>query len=976
MTIEILDDASPDATPREDDEAASFKRTKLMKQKLVEMQDKEKQYRKLEFDEEKLRLLLGNDTFVPGPDISIADIDKERQRIARLEESARLKYNQMQSEVLGQRTYLIQDKSALAIQRHFRGYLGRQKFVLTKSLETIRAADRSSDWVQVSDPQSGDVWYYNKSTGQSQWGQPSAMNKSQQLHGSETVNTGSLPRIASDADHSTEIKRVSSSSKPKTAGKVLEVSMSLPSLEAMSKSRSGRQEDVASSPQKKAKKTLSFTDGETANEKEASQAVHLELGIDRLTRADGLLAPDGAFKPNLRTVVLDALVQSRFDSVSTVIADARWYEEDEFVFDKTQSKPSRSRGDRASTGEEKAFVPAEEDVHRRPLVSQLVIRKKQTPGVALSAADYSKSVRTKEGATNSHPTNSNPADAFEARDFALNSIAHTGFDAGLSSEMMCFGCWSSGLQRKCELHQGDTKLKPSQTMLLCRNWDLDVMRRKYRSEEIQEIFLHKESSLRFDPKFRRFTTVTEQKHPIYRSRNEMNDKFNNRLFLFEKIKFWLRSIAEELRVGNAEFPPSKSTNISSLLKWKRSYVSHCRVTRYTKLHSREIPVAPITGYSLAERRRDIQFLYKHFDAALSEEVDLILAYPTPKPQFLYLPREYHLSLPRTIPMPKPAYGDGNPALRVLPNNTFIPDTSSAAWVEKMAAANSRDCIQAAKAQVTAFTPITITELLQRTKNPVPCTIKSATIGRKPCPGNMAIGGLSLELLVYQLVSTFIPVQYGNFMVMDKSTVSPGISPEVTISFQSIVMPPIVQHHVIRPVEHPLNYRRAPTITLNSNISPLEGRHFYGINRPEQTGEKSYYGFRTTAWAPMLQTYAETDPQVFVPGQGVVSLNAPRANTSYTTHADSTYPFCEPSTRDNSTLDFYHLLLAGVVSAAKAQVFTALTIQEPGQFLKACDAKAPMGHVLVSGAYRVDRWRQRDCLHHVIIITIITIICED
>ena len=55
-----------------------------MKQKLVEMQDKEKQYRKLEFDDEKLRLLLGNDTFVPGPDISIADIDKERQRIVRL----------------------------------------------------------------------------------------------------------------------------------------------------------------------------------------------------------------------------------------------------------------------------------------------------------------------------------------------------------------------------------------------------------------------------------------------------------------------------------------------------------------------------------------------------------------------------------------------------------------------------------------------------------------------------------------------------------------------------------------------------------------------------------------------------------------------------------------------------------------------------------------------------------------------------
>ncbi|RYY69649.1 hypothetical protein EON63_23470 [archaeon] len=63
---------------------------------------------------------------------------------------------------------------------------------------------------------------------------------------------------------------------------------------------------------------------------------------------------------------------------------------------------------------------------------------------------------------------------------------------------------------------------------------------------------------------------------------------------------------------------------------------------------------------------------------------------------------------------------------------------------------------------------------------------------------------------------------------------------------------------------------------------------------------------------------------------MASLNTPQANVSCTTHANESYPFCEPSTRDNSTLDFYHLLLFSVCSVAKAQVFTALTVQEPGR----------------------------------------------
>ena len=47
------------------------------------------------------------------------------------------------------------------------------------------------------------------------------------------------------------------------------------------------------------------------------------LGVSKLTSAAELTGPDGAFKPALRNTVLNALLETRFDSVSTVLQDDR-----------------------------------------------------------------------------------------------------------------------------------------------------------------------------------------------------------------------------------------------------------------------------------------------------------------------------------------------------------------------------------------------------------------------------------------------------------------------------------------------------------------------------------------------------------------------------------------------------------------------------------------------------------------------------
>ena len=118
-------------------------------------------------------------------------------------------------------------------------------------------------------------------------------------------------------------------------------------------------------------------------------------------------------------------------------------------------------------------------------------------------------------------------------------------NANTDQGSMCFGCWSAGFQKKCQLHEGDRKLK-----LLCRNWDLSIMRRRHCAEETQEAFLRKKSSLRFISKHKKFLTVIEHKHQIYLELNHVIDHSNFKFASYIKIKRWMFPLVGELRKGH------------------------------------------------------------------------------------------------------------------------------------------------------------------------------------------------------------------------------------------------------------------------------------------------------------------------------------------------------------------------------------------------------------------------------------------
>jgi hypothetical protein len=919
-------------TPREEEEIEHhYKRPK-------DAFEKEKDLRTLNFSAEQKRIVKGVDKYFSAAFTTTEDIEREKQRLISIEESSRQKALKLKSESLHRSEYLREDHSALKIQRMYRGHLGRKKYSLNYQIKRVLVTNDPNDWIEVLDKETGDTWYYNKITQESQWTKPAALLQQQ---------SNGLPSLKSKKLSSTDSKAQTNKKQ-----KSLEVSMSLPSLEAMkgtgvpppgaaaldstpNRKKSSKMSMLVS--QQQSQKLLSKSLTDFKEQLQTQKDIDSELGISRLNQMESLTGPDGAFKPQLRNVVIDALLDTRFDNVATVLADTRWFDKNDEIFPNKDTRKEL---------EKEQFIESKVDPFRQPLVSVVNFNKKKVKKPSTIQFD-NEEARNPQQSLNYFQS---PAE------LTLNNIEHTGFeDPSINQQTMCFGCWSAGLNKRCSLHDSGRKVKASETMLLCRNWELEVMKRRYRSEEIQELFMKKESSLRYNAKYHRFYTVIEQKHPIYRMSSQLLERFNARMTLFLKIKYWLGSLAEEYRQGKVH--PSTFA-VAKLMRIKRGLFNLKKIERFSTINRHLLPISPITGYSWPERCHEIQHLYQYFDKVLKEEVDMIKVDPIPVPKKLYEPKEYHIPVPQTIPLLN--FGLELPtADRVLPSNTYISDLHAAAWLEKLCSSFVRDKMDVAMMQIKSVTPITTTELKMKTKRPTPHTLKYATLGTKPLPGNMAVGGLPLEFLVYLIVSTYFPPQYGNFVVMDKSTVSPGVSPEITISFESLVMPPTLEAYIERPLEHPLSYRRPPTITINSNIHP-NNKHFYGVNRPEQTGEQEAHGFRTTTWAPMILTDSHIGAQVFVPGQEIVSLNATKANVSNTTHADHTYPFCEPSTRDNSTLDFYHLLLTGVVSLAKAQVFTALTIQEPGEFQKAYRRDVPLGHLVVA-VYRSWSFAQSDTI---------------
>lgn len=525
-------------------------------------------------------------------------------------------------------------------------------------------------------------------------------------------------------------------------------------------------------------------------------------------------------------------------------------------------------------------------------------------------------------------------------------------ESGKKSAGVCFNCWSSSNGRFCEIHRDpneNRKIKASESALMCANWDLDQLRRKYRAEEIQEVFMKQNASLRYDKKLKQYVTVVECKHPIYRAVDRLVASWNKTMRRKLHTRAWFRSFLEQLRAGRV---PKADSTTPGLMKLKNTIQNNRWCTKYSDSVREFHPQAPVTLKNQSGQATPIPDVIM-IHPANPQLRNWVLQTEYTKPVELYRPRPYELPPKRCVPMPSPSFLGDIP----LPvPNIFIDCGHVASWLERLCARISSAALSKAVLQISACSPPPGFNEARRTKNVTPLTVMFATFGRKPTQGNVAVGGLSAELLIHMLVTTYIPAQFGNFVVFDRRAIAPSPTKDSDATFVCLAILPSPPAYVFRSLEHALNVRRPPCIILATRSFPLETEAIalenkrFPWNRPEQTGEETANGFRTFWLVDAFQVPDNVDTVLVQPNSDILSPNSTSMNTTLTTRVDRFYPFCIPTTKENTPIEFIHLLWIGQSSRNQPQVFTTLGAQQPGEFMKNSDPDGALG-VCTSVIYR-------------------------
>ncbi|KAG6622395.1 Acyl-CoA-binding protein [Phytophthora cinnamomi] len=698
---------------------------------------------------------------------------------------------------------------------------------------------------------------------------------------------------------------------------------------------------------------------------------------------DTLFRADGTKNSKLRDTIRNALHVSKFDSISSLIASnvvlrrksvpgkgsrnqngagpgSRRREivlgkREEPVLVAVLARDRDKRSERSKTDEENPESPTRSTGIRSK--AKAASRAGRPPHIRdLADPGFHEDSSRKSPTSRRRPTQQqeNEEDAIDPDDPEEKDAARR------EAVRVCFNCWSASNGRHCDLHQdprdSTRKIRATESALMCANWELDQLRRKYRAEEIQEIFMKQRASLRYDRRLKQYVTVIECRHPIYRALEQLSSAWNKTMRRKLHTRSWFRSFLEQIRADRLPRMLGGGKDTSrppSLFKLKNTLQNARWISKYSESVCQFHPKAPVTAKDRTGQHpiplRDVIMI----NPAHPQLRNWVLVTEYTKPVALYKPRVYELPPPRCVPMPVPSFLERLP----LPvPNAHIDAGHSASWLERLSARMAIAAVQKAALQIGACSPPHGSTDARRTKHVRPLVVLFATFSRKATPGNMAVGGLSAELLIHMLVTTYIPAQFGNFVVFDRRAVAPAPSRDETATFACLIVDLTTPEYVFRALEHALNVRRPPCIVVAARIhivSPthneetkremalLDARRF-PLNRPEQTGEEDANGFRTF-W--LVDPFAVLD---FVPGvqvapsSGILAPNMASLNATVTTRVDRTYPFCVPTTRENTPVEFIHLLWIGQSSRNQPQAFTTLGRQHPGDFMKNSDPDGALG----------------------------------
>ena len=355
----------------------------------------------------------------------------------------------------------------------------------------------------------------------------------------------------------------------------------------------------------------------------ASSTASSDLDLDEaipVERTPRLFLPDGSPDIKLRDTVRNALRVSRFDSVSTLLASGPLARKVKKGKDRMEKKggvrkatvdrvkgmhtPYRSgSGDQiGSPGKQKnggKFVATVKssaaDAQSSGVMSPSQKGKKGKKGKAASGMSGPPAMyEVSHGGfdTGERTVDPNADDtASEADSDAGGAIVKKGGSSkktkGRKKKQVCFACWSAGddMVKRCDLHEDDENAPDDgrdDSILMCGNWNVHALRRRYRAEELQEVFAKAVSSLRWDLNRKQFVTVIECRHPIYRMINGMLELLNKRKSRMDHARAWFKSILEDLRAGKIKGLSEKQKQKSKMLAAKDSMMNFAWTQRYAR----------------------------------------------------------------------------------------------------------------------------------------------------------------------------------------------------------------------------------------------------------------------------------------------------------------------------------------------------------------------------------------------------------
>lgn len=530
-----------------------------------------------------------------------------------------------------------------------------------------------------------------------------------------------------------------------------------------------------------------------------------ELKQASLLRNDGkaLFLPDGSANINLRDTVRQALRVTRFDSVSTIMAHST-----------NVLKQNNSNNNQEGLGatRRKNNLGSVGNYELGPL-------RHKAKELLLAANFAGKNKKNKRSSKRSANIGSGDCKLDElGRPRSLRDVSYGGFttssvlgaenDASLLQQMkkpdnVCFGCWSSGQGNQCAMHKtavNDGSMSGIQSMLICRNWNLGALRYNYRSEEKQEVDSANRASLRWDAERQRFVVTYVSKHAIYRASNGVMERYDHGYALLRKWRAWVRSLVEDIRLGRAGY----RTNKPSLLRLRKTLLNNAGVVKFTIQITKDIPVAPTTATCDMSFNNDRVAMDPDFPTNLNRR---LIVEVVPQPAMLFQARAY--DMPKRVrkrirsffmapPVPDvdiyeaSQQNDSLPYEGRLMRAFRLKDTPAVAAIyaarrkhqEQNRRTYLRKISQELAKQVMGRALFRLdacrgdrfrqAKVVERTKA---VKIDTEVFGEFYCkrgrgPTNITVGGLSRLACVAQLVLTFIPQQYGRYIVINKRIVAP------------------------------------------------------------------------------------------------------------------------------------------------------------------------------------------------------------